>query len=86
MATHEASLYVPDFHNTQDIAALAAQVIARLDASASPCFGYLIRGHGTYVWGRDLAEARRHAEALELLFDCELRRAAVVCQTPCCLQ
>jgi len=31
VATHEASLCVPDFHNTQDFAALAAQVIARLD-------------------------------------------------------
>ena len=86
MSAHEASLCVPDFPNTQDIAALAAQVIARLDASASPCFGYLIRRHGPCAWGRDLAEARRHIEALAFLFDCELRRAAVVCQTPCCLQ
>lgn len=82
VATHEARLYFPVFANTQDIAALAAQVVARLDASASPCFGYLIRGHGTYVWGRDLAEARRQLEALEFLFDCELRRAVLLAHGP----
>jgi len=82
VATHEARLCFPVFANTQDIAALAAEVVARLDASASPCFGYLIRGHGTYVWGRDLAEARRQLEALEFLFDCELRRAVLLAHGP----
>ena len=86
VAPHEARLCFSIFDNTQEIAARAAQVIERPDASASPCFGYLIRGHGPYAWGRNLAEARRHIEALEFLFDCELRRAAVVCQTSCCLQ
>jgi methylthioribulose-1-phosphate dehydratase len=74
VATHEVRLGFPIVENTQDIAALAAEVITRLDAAASPCFGYLIRGHGTYAWGRDLAEARRHLDAIEFLLDCELRR------------
>ncbi|MDU1661274.1 MAG: class II aldolase/adducin family protein, partial [Stenotrophomonas maltophilia] len=35
-------------------------------------WGYLIDGHGLYAWGRDMAEARRHLEAFEFLFHCEL--------------
>ena len=77
VASHEVRLGFLIVENTQDIAALAAEVKARLDGSASPRFGYLIRGHGTYVWGCDLAEARRHLDALEFLFECELRRAQV---------
>jgi methylthioribulose-1-phosphate dehydratase len=74
VATHEVRLGFPIVENNQDIAALAAEVQARLDGSASLYFGYLIRGHGAYVWGRDLAEARRHLDALEFLLECELRR------------
>ena len=37
-----------------------------------PLWGYLIDGHGLYAWGRDMAEARRHLDAFEFLFDCEL--------------
>ena len=70
--THAIRLAIPIFENTQDIAALADQVPPRLDRAPPPCFGYLIRGHGTYVWGRDLGEAHRHLEALEYLAGCEL--------------
>jgi methylthioribulose-1-phosphate dehydratase len=70
--THQTRLAFPIFDNTQDIAALADDVIAWLDSSPPPCFGYLIRGHGTYVWGADLDAARRHLEALEYLAACEL--------------
>jgi methylthioribulose-1-phosphate dehydratase len=35
-------------------------------------WGYLIDGHGLYAWGRTMAEARRHLEAFEFLFHCEL--------------
>jgi methylthioribulose-1-phosphate dehydratase len=68
--THEAAIDVPVFANTQDMNALAAQVDALLDAEA--LWGYLIDGHGLYAWGRDMAEARRHLEAFEFLFHCEL--------------
>ena len=72
IATHATRLAFPIFENTQDIAALSDDVLARLDGAPPPCYGYLIRGHGTYVWGRDLDEARRHLEALEYLAACEL--------------
>jgi len=68
--THDTAVDVPVFPNTQDMPLLAAQVDAALDAT--PMWGYLIDGHGLYAWGRDLDEARRHLEAFEFLFQCEL--------------
>jgi methylthioribulose-1-phosphate dehydratase len=68
--THEAAIDVPVFANTQSMPTLAAQVDATLDER--PLWGYLIDGHGLYAWGRDMAEARRHLEAFEFLFNCEL--------------
>ena len=68
--THEGSMDVPVFANTQDMPELAAKVDALLDER--PLWGYLIDGHGLYAWGRDMAEARRHLEAFEFLFHCEL--------------
>jgi len=37
-------------------------------------YGFLLRGHGLTCWGRDVAEARRHLEGLEFLFECEMQR------------
>jgi methylthioribulose-1-phosphate dehydratase len=68
--THETSVDVPVFANTQDMQVLAAQVDALLDKQ--PMWGYLIDGHGLYAWGRNMAEARRHLEAFEFLIGCEL--------------
>jgi methylthioribulose-1-phosphate dehydratase len=69
--THATALRVPVFPNTQDMAALAAQVDTLLDRG-EPCYGYLIDGHGLYAWGHDMAETRRHLEAFEFLLACEL--------------
>ncbi|AKC88426.1 methylthioribulose 1-phosphate dehydratase [Pseudoxanthomonas suwonensis] len=69
-STHEAAIDVPVFANTQDMNVLAAQVDALLDRQS--LWGYLIDGHGLYAWGRTMAEARRHLEAFEFLFGCEL--------------
>ncbi|MET1163044.1 MAG: class II aldolase/adducin family protein, partial [Pseudoxanthomonas sp.] len=41
---------------------------------------YLIDGHGLYAWGRDMAEARRHLEAFEFLFHCELELRKLGCR------
>jgi|SRR5580658_448930 methylthioribulose-1-phosphate dehydratase len=69
--THEAALAVPIFANSQDIAALAEAVDARLGATP-PAPGYLIAGHGLYAWGATMRDALRHTEAFEFLFGCEL--------------
>jgi len=70
-STHESVLEIPVFPNTQHMPELVAQVDAWLDAG-KPLHAYLIDGHGIYTWGRDMAEAERHLEALEFLLDCEL--------------
>lgn len=69
--THDAELNIPVFPNTQHMPELVAQVDAWLDAG-KPLHAYLIDGHGIYTWGRDMAETRRHLEALEFLLGCEL--------------
>jgi methylthioribulose-1-phosphate dehydratase len=68
--THETTLDVPIFDNTQDIPALAEEVGTWLGDSERPIkYGFLIHRHGLYTWGRDLAEARRHVEVFEFLFE-----------------
>ncbi len=75
IATHDTSYRLKIFENTQDIPSLAAEVRQDLLAPDNPLkYGYLIRRHGMYTWGRDLAEARRHIEILEFLLECEGRR------------
>jgi methylthioribulose-1-phosphate dehydratase len=66
--THEHREILPIFENSQDIAELAAQVQARLESDAA-MHGFLLRRHGLYTWGRDLAEAKRHVEILEFLLE-----------------
>ena len=69
--THDSELDVPIFPNSQDMRDIEANVDAWLDAG-KPLYAYLIDGHGLYTWGRSMAEARRHLEALEFLLACEL--------------
>jgi methylthioribulose-1-phosphate dehydratase len=69
--THDSVLEIPVFPNTQHMPDLVARVDTWLDAG-KPLHAYLIDGHGIYTWGRDMAEARRHLEALEFLLECEM--------------
>lgn len=74
ITTHDTNLRIPIVANDQDIPRLADRVDALLD-SHPDTRAYLIRGHGCYTWGRDMAECRRHLEALEFLLACELEHA-----------
>ncbi len=77
--THERRFRFEIFDNTQDIPVLAEQVRQRLTDATNPLeYGYLIRGHGLYTWGRDVAEARRHVEILEFLLECQARKIQLV--------
>ena len=70
ITTHDTSVAVKVFENTQDIPALARELTAcRLAEDPAVRHAFLIRGHGMYTWGRDLDEARRHVEVLEFLFE-----------------
>ena len=68
VGTHEHREWLPILDNTQDWAAAVPQVEAIL-AEQPAAHGFLIRGHGLYTWGRDLAGAKRHVEILEFLFE-----------------
>jgi methylthioribulose-1-phosphate dehydratase len=76
IATHETTLGVPIFENSQDVPVLAREVSEdtlerRRDGRAVPPV-YLIRGHGAYGWGKDMEEAERVIEGLEHLLSCEI--------------
>jgi methylthioribulose-1-phosphate dehydratase len=68
--THEGEFSVAIFDNDQDISALAEKLKLRWLLGTMTQPGFLVRGHGLYAWGKDLAEARRHIEGFEFLFAC----------------
>ncbi|MDD5462440.1 MAG: methylthioribulose 1-phosphate dehydratase [Methylococcales bacterium] len=72
ITTHESRVVVPIFANDQNIFRLAEQVEQYLDKHTD-CYAYIIAGHGLYTWGSSVQETLRHLEALDFLFDCELR-------------
>ncbi len=69
--THEIALSLPLIANDQDMMRLAGMIGPRL--SEAP-MGYLIRGHGAYVWGEDMDIALARLEGLEFLLACALER------------
>lgn len=74
-ATHEAEIRLPIVDNSQDMAVIEAAVApALLAPGAAPA--YLIRSHGLYAWGKDLAEAERVLEGTEWLIAAELAERA----------
>ncbi len=73
VATHEHTERVPIIENTQEYAALAEHLTSVLDANPE-AHGVLLSRHGLYTWGESVAEARRHLEALEFLFEAEGRQ------------
>ena len=64
--THEHALRLDVIDNTQDMKSLADS----LSVMSLPCF--LLRGHGVYVWGKTIAQAKRHLEGIEFLLKCKL--------------
>lgn len=73
VATHAHLERVPILENSQDYADLGRRFAAALEANPK-AHGVLLSRHGLYTWGQSVAEARRHLEALEFLFEIEERR------------
>lgn len=67
---HESPLTLPIVENSQEMAVICRE-LESISANKLP-FGFLVRGHGLYAWGQDLAEARRHLEGWEFLLECQL--------------
>ncbi len=68
--THEAEISLPVFPNSQNMQVLSSHVEQSLSKERA-CYGFLLAGHGLYVWGKDLPEAKRHLEVLEYLLQCQ---------------
>ncbi|NHO33231.1 methylthioribulose 1-phosphate dehydratase [Acetobacter fallax] len=77
--THATRLAVPMFANDQNIPRLSRSVALYLDETKA---GYIIRGHGVYVWGPDMAIALARLEGLEFLLSCELERRKLLSAIP----
>jgi methylthioribulose-1-phosphate dehydratase len=73
VATHEHVEKVPLLENTQDYLVLARKMREAM-AAYPEAHGVLLGRHGLYTWGQSVADARRHLEALEFLFEVEGRR------------
>ena len=68
VSTHEHSEWVPIIENSQDMTRLAGSVKETLQQHPR-AHGFLLRRHGLYTWGKDIAEAKRHVEILEFLLE-----------------
>lgn len=77
--THEHRERLPVVANTQDWTAAAPRIEAMLREHPA-AHGFLIRGHGLYTWGEDLAEAKRQIEILEFLFEVMGRKRGMTWQ------
>jgi methylthioribulose-1-phosphate dehydratase len=77
LPTHDASVTVPVFDNDQDIPRLQAAVADRWRQAEPVVPGYLIRGHGIYVWGADMPAALMRLEALEFMLACEMEQRRI---------
>jgi methylthioribulose-1-phosphate dehydratase len=68
ITTHEHREWIPIVRNTQDMTQLAVEVHGVLKRHPA-AHAFLIQRHGLYTWGRSLADAERHVEILEFLFE-----------------
>jgi len=75
LPTHEARIRLPILDNDQDIARLQARVEQVWDATPDILPGYILRGHGVYVWAEHMPGALMRLEALEFMLACELEAA-----------
>src|SRR5262249_47890737 len=66
--THEHREWLPILENSQDMVSLE-RGIERAIESQPNAHGFLLRRHGLYTWGQDLAQAKRHVEILEFLLE-----------------
>lgn len=66
--THEHRERIPVVNISQDYVALS-HVIENVIRENPALHGIFLRRHGLYTWGETVAEARRHAETFEFLFE-----------------
>jgi len=67
--THETSVDLPIYDNTQHMVDFSEELFASKTRLEVPAF--IMRKHGTYAWGKNLFEAKRHLETTEYLLEVE---------------
>ena len=77
--THQHREWLPILDNTQDWQAAVPQVESLLTEQRH-AHGFLIRRHGLYTWGQDLAAAKRQVEVLEFLLEVTGRKRGMTWQ------
>ena len=70
---HQTEVDLPILDNSQDMNLLSQNLKQRWENEVFN-YGFLVRGHGLYAWGKDIIEAKRHLEGIEFLLHCELHR------------
>jgi methylthioribulose-1-phosphate dehydratase len=66
--SHEHREWLPIIENSQNMPGLAESV-AQILRKNPDSHGFLLKQHGLYTWGRNLAEAKRHVEIFEFLLE-----------------
>ncbi len=69
ITTHDITVNLPIFDNTQDMVAFSKNLEQQRNRLSVPAF--IMRKHGTYAWGKTFLEAKRHLEVAEYLFEVE---------------
>lgn len=69
--THEATVSIPIYDNSQDMVEFCS--ILRNAENELTNHSFIMRKHGTYAWGTNLFEAKRHLETLEYLCEVAIR-------------
>ena len=72
--THDHTEWLPIIDNSQDMHALA-ETVGQTLVEHPAAHGFMLRAHGLYTWGENLAEAKRHIEILEFLLETLGRRS-----------
>lgn len=65
--THETTVKIACFENTQDITHLSG-VIENVLKNNPQTYAVMLRHHGIYIWGETVKDAKRHLEVFEYLF------------------
>ena len=73
VSTHTHCEQIPILKNSQNYTGLCLELETALKQYPG-AHGVLLSRHGLYTWGESVADARRHLEALEFLFEVEARR------------
>lgn len=80
VSTHDHREWIPIVDNDQDMTRLS-KVVEQTLADHPAAHAFLLRRHGLYTWGATLAEAERHVEILEFLFEAIGRTGTLRTQT-----